>query len=111
MTLAALALLSLVVGLFAFDWITLRGKNRRVLLLEAFAFASAAFFIAFPDRSTALAHAVGIGRGVDFLLYPVVLWLVRESLVGRRQRLEENERITELTRALAIAQAHVLEKR
>jgi len=103
--LAALVLLAFVFALVAFDAAQLRGKNRRALLLEVVAMLVGAFFIVFPHRATALAHLVGIGRGVDFLLYPIVIWLVRESLLSRRRRLEDSERITQLTRALAIATA------
>jgi hypothetical protein len=106
--LASLVLLALVFGLVAFDWVTFRGRNRRGLWLEAGAFVVGAFFIAFPARATALAHLVGIGRGVDFLLYPLVIWLVRESMLSRRRRLEDSERITQLVRALAIAEAKSL---
>jgi hypothetical protein len=105
MTLATIALLALVFSLLLHDWSELRGKNRRALLLQVVVFVAGAFFIAFPDRATALAHVVGIGRGVDFLMYPIVIWLVRESLLTRRRRLEDGERITQLTRALAIAEA------
>jgi hypothetical protein len=111
MNLAAASLLLLVLGLVVFDWITQRGRNRRGVLLEAGAFVVGAFFIAFPDRATDLAHLVGIGRGVDFLLYPLVIWLVRESLLTRRLRQEEGERMTQLARALAIAQAQVIPAR
>jgi hypothetical protein len=52
---------------------------------------------------------VGIGRGVDFLLYPLVLWLVRESLLTRRRRIEDAERMTQIVRALAVAQAKRVE--
>jgi hypothetical protein len=103
--LASCTLLAFVLALVAFDAIALRGKNRRALVVEAAAFLAGAFFIVFPHRATALAHMVGIGRGVDFLLYPIVIWLVRESLLTRRRRLEDAERITQLTRALAIAEA------
>ena len=105
MTLAGIALLALVFGLVAFDVVASSGRNRRALLLEVLVFLGGAFFVAFPDRATALAHAVGIGRGVDFLIYPIVIWLTRESLLARRWRIEDNERITELTRALAIVTA------
>jgi hypothetical protein len=105
MNVAAISLLVLVFGLVVFDWATLRGKNRRALLLELAAFVAGAFFIAFPDRATALAHMVGIGRGVDFFLYPVVIWLVRESLLMRRLRQEDSERMTQMARAIAIAEA------
>jgi hypothetical protein len=105
MTLAAIALLTLVFGLLLFDWSTHDGKNRRALLLQALVFVIGAFFIVFPARATVLAHVVGINRGVDFLFYPIIIWLVRESLLTRRRRLEDAEQITHLTRALAIATA------
>lgn len=105
MSVAGILLLGLVFGLVLFDAITLYGKNRRGLLVEIAVFLIGAFFIAFPERATVLAHLIGIGRGVDFLLYPIVIWLVRESLLNRRRHLADAERITELTRALAIATA------
>jgi small membrane protein len=105
MNLAAALLLALVFGLIVFDWATLRGKNRRALLVEIAVFLAGALFIVFPERATSLAHVVGIGRGVDFLLYPTVIWLVRESLLSRRRRIEDAERLTHVVRALAIARA------
>jgi small membrane protein len=107
MTPATTLLLGLVLCLLYYDWSSLRGRNRRALLVQIVVFVGGAFFIAFPERATALAHLVGIGRGVDFLMYPIVIWLVRESLLTRRRRREDGERITQLVRALAIAQAHV----
>jgi hypothetical protein len=101
-TFASYLLLALVAALVAYDWASLRGKNRRAVYVEVAAFVVGAFFIAFPSRATDLAHFVGIGRGVDFLLYPIVIWLVRESLVTRRRRLEDDQRLTELARAVAI---------
>lgn len=108
LNLAAVALLALVVGLLLFDWATLRGHARRMLVVEAVVFAAGAFFIAVPDAATRIAHAVGIGRGVDFILYPLVIWLVRESLVNRRRRWEDTARLTELVRAHAITGAREL---
>jgi len=109
MNLAAASLLCLVFGLVVSDWVTHKGKNRRALFLESIVFVGGAFFIAFPNRATSLAHLVGIGRGVDFLLYPLVIWLVRESLLTRRARLEDSERLTELARAFALAGARRIE--
>ena len=102
MNAAAIALLVLICGLLLFDWTTLRKRGRRMLLLESLAFAIGAIFVVFPDAATRLAHAVGIGRGVDFVLYPLVIWLVRESLVSRHRRWEESKRLTEVVRALAL---------
>jgi small membrane protein len=104
-TFASVLLLGLVAVLVVYDWASLRGKNRRALYVETAAFVLGAFFIAFPNRATELAHVVGIGRGVDFLLYPIVIWLVRESLLTRRRRLQDEERLTELTRVVAILEA------
>jgi len=56
MNAAAIALLALVLGLFVFDWVTLRGKNRRALFFEGLIFLVGAFFIAFPERATIRAH-------------------------------------------------------
>ncbi len=111
MTLASAALLALVLGLLAYDVATIRGKRGRYLLVEAAAFLVGGFFIAFPERATAIAHLVGIGRGVDFFLYPIVIWLVRESLLSRRRRLEDAERLTQAVRALAVAEARAVEAR
>jgi len=107
-TFASFLLLGLVAGLVLYDWLALRGKNRRALIFEVAVFVVGAFFIAFPARATALAHLVGIGRGVDFLLYPIVIWLVRESLLTRRRRLSDEERLTELARVVAILEARAV---
>ncbi len=108
MNLAAVALLALVFGLWLFDWATLRRRGRRVLAVEAVVFVGGAFFIAFPDVATNLAHKVGIGRGVDFILYPLVIWLVRESLLNRQRRFDDAEKLTALVRAQTLATAREL---
>lgn len=108
MTFASVLLLGMVAVLVVYDWASQRGQNRRALLVEVGVFVLGAFFIAFPSRATELAHVVGIGRGVDFLLYPIVIWLVRESLLTRRRRLHDEERLTELARALAIVEARAV---
>ncbi len=105
MSIAAFLLLGLVLALVLFDAITQFKRNRRGLVVEAFVFLVGAFFIAFPERATDLAHLVGIGRGVDFMMYPIVIWLTRESLLNRRRRVEDAERLTRLTRELALVTA------
>jgi hypothetical protein len=97
---AAIALLGLLTALFLHDFVSLE-KNRRLLALQALVFFLGGFLIAFPEVARRLAHGVGIGRGVDFVIYPLVIWLVRESLLSRRRRLADEERTTELVRALA----------
>jgi hypothetical protein len=46
---------------------------------------------------------------VDFILYPLVIWLVRESLVHRHRRWEDAERLTQLVRANALREAVTIE--
>ncbi len=105
MTLASGALLAIVWGLFVFDALTLRGRARRMLLVEAALFAGGSIFIAAPDFVTQVANRVGIGRGADLVSYMAVIWLVRESLVHRRRRLEDADQITQLVRAVALLEA------
>jgi hypothetical protein len=107
---AAVALVGLLVALFLHDYVTL-ARNRRLLLVQALVFALGGWLIVYPEIARRLAHFVGIGRGVDFVLYPLVIWLVRESLLSRRRRYEEQERVTELVRALATSGAHELTTR
>jgi hypothetical protein len=106
-TVAAVLLVGFLVALFVHDWTT-RARNRRLLYVQLFVFAGGAFLILLPEIARRLAASVGIGRGVDFVIYPTVIWLVRESLVNRRRRKEEEERLTELARAVAIERAKEL---
>jgi hypothetical protein len=103
-TVAAVLLVGFLVALFVHDWTT-RSKNRRLLYVQLTVFVGGGVLILFPEIAQRLAHLVGIGRGVDFVIYPVVIWLVRESLLSRRRRREEEERLTELVRAIAIERA------
>lgn len=103
-TVAAVLLVGFLAALFVHDW-TSRTRNRRLLFAELAVFLAGGFLILFPEIARRLAHAVGIGRGVDFVIYPTVIWLVRESLLSRRRRREEEERLTELVRAIAIERA------
>lgn len=104
-TVAAVLLVGFLLALFVHDW-TSRSKNRRLLYVQLAVFVAGAVLILLPEIARRLAHSVGIGRGVDFVIYPTVIWLVRESLVSRRRRREEEERLTELVRAIAIERAH-----
>lgn len=104
---AAVVLLALLAALLLHDY-TQSKRRPRDLWLQAFVFVVGGALIVYPEIARRLAHAVGIGRGVDFVLYPLVIWLVRESLLSRRRRHEDEEKLTELTRALAILQARTV---
>ena len=101
---AAVVLLALLAALLLHDY-TSNKRRARDLWLQAIVFVVGGTLIVYPEIARRLAHSVGIGRGVDFVLYPLVIWLVRESLLSRRRRHEDAEKITELVRALAILRA------
>ncbi len=104
---AAVVLLTLLAALLLHDY-TSNERNRRHLWVQAFVFFVGGALIVYPEIARRLARFVGIGRGVDFVLYPLVIWLVRESLSSRRRRHEDEERMTELVRALAMERARRL---
>ena len=76
-----------------------QAARRLISLLVAVA---AIIAILWPDSTTQLAHLVGVGRGTDLLFYlSVVAWLF--SMVAMSQQIFHLEnRITDLTRALAL---------
>jgi hypothetical protein len=108
LTPAAVVLLALLAALLLHDYNTNK-RRARDLWLQAIVFVVGGTLIVYPEIARRLAHSVGIGRGVDFVLYPLVIWLVRESLLSRRRRHEDEEKITELVRALAILKAEKIE--
>jgi hypothetical protein len=104
---AAVVLLALLAALLLHDY-TSNQRRAHSLWLQAFVFVVGGTLIVYPEIARRLAHYVGIGRGVDFVLYPLVIWLVRESLLSRRRRLDDAERLTRAVRALAIAEARAI---
>ena len=91
-----------VLFLLALDYIGSRRTGGRYFLLEVVGLGSALPFLLIPRWSQRVADLVHVGRGVDVLIYPLILWLVRESIVTRQRRFEDQQRITELVRQLAI---------
>ncbi|MET7074504.1 DUF2304 domain-containing protein [Trueperella pyogenes] len=77
----------------------------RRLLLVAFV-ALAAVTIIFPDITTRVAHFVGVGRGVDLLLYLTIIAFLSYSVVSYRRMVILENRLVELARELAIARTH-----
>jgi len=93
-----------VIALTFVDWVYLRKDHFRVVLLELSGFLIVVCAALQSDWLSFLAHKLGIGRGVDLLIYTVLIWLFRESILGRvryhRQRLE----LTTLVRQIAKAE-------
>lgn len=98
----ALSILLAVVLLYA--WSEHR-RSPAVALMSALATCAGLYFVWFPGHSTQLAELVGVGRGVDLVLY---VWVCISLLVLLNLHLKlraQHELITVLARKLAIAEA------
>jgi small membrane protein len=62
-----------------------------------------------PDLTTAVANTVGIGRGVDFLIYCAVLVMLRCLLALYRWNTQLESEITLLVRNQALNESHPAE--
>lgn len=58
-----------------------------------------------PDAVTWLAHAVGVGRGADLVLYLLTVAFMFSSLTHQQQMRRMDERIATLVRAIAVSSA------
>jgi hypothetical protein len=94
-------LILLVLGLFSAYMVYVR--NRLLdRLFGLLLFLGAVLLILFPDVSTRIAALLGVGRGVDLILYLLVC-LGGYALVALYARVQETSaQVTELARHLAI---------
>jgi hypothetical protein len=101
---AQLALTVLLLGVVAYAYT----EYRRAPLVGIIAIAVAGcglYFVWLPSHASWLAALVGIGRGVDLILY---VWVVISLIVFLNLHLKlraQNETITALAREIAIANA------
>lgn len=66
------------------------------------------YAVLFPEHTTVLAHALGIGRGADLLLYLLVVAFVFGMLNTYLRFRGTTQQITELARTLAIREAELV---
>ena len=101
---AQLILTILLGGILLYSWI----EYRRAPLIGVFSMLAAfsgLYFVWIPDHASRLAALVGIGRGVDLILY---LWVVISLIVLLNLHLKlrsQMEVVTVLAREIAIANA------
>ena len=97
--------LSVLLGLTGlYAWVAAR-RSPQISALVAAAAAAGMYFVWLPAHATWIAEAVGIGRGVDLILY---VWVVISLLAILNLHLTlraQLELITVLTRRIAIAEA------
>lgn len=105
---AQLLLSALLVGMLAYAVIAAR-RTRLLATLIGFSAVAGIYFVWQPDAANDLAHAVGIGRGADLVLY---IWVVLSMLIGLNLHLRlrtQADQTTRLARALALLEARKAE--
>jgi small membrane protein len=101
---AQLLLSGLLFGILLYAWAEYR-RSPVVALLSVWTAFAGLYFVWIPSHATRLAEFVGIGRGVDLILYT---WVVISLVVLLNLHLKlraQMELITVLARTLAIAEA------
>ncbi|CAN5339691.1 hypothetical protein BH11PLA2_BH11PLA2_37230 [soil metagenome] len=99
-------LLAILAGGLAVYLLRLRSRVADRLLTCAFA-CCAAVGILVPDTATWLANVVGVGRGVDLVMYLSLFTLSYLWVLQATKQRQSQMKMTNLVRALAIANARV----
>jgi hypothetical protein len=101
---AQLILSVLLAAILLYAWAEYR-RSPAVALLAVAVAAAGLYFVWLPSHSTRLAELVGIGRGVDLILY---IWVCISLIVLLNLHLKlrtQTELITTLARKIALADA------
>jgi hypothetical protein len=101
---AQLILSLLLAGILLYAWVEYR-RAPAVAILAVLIATAGLYFVWFPSHSTEIAALVGIGRGVDLILY---IWVCISLVVLLNLHLKlrtQMETITRLARAVALAEA------
>jgi hypothetical protein len=105
----------LLVAIAGFLIMFVRGQNGvRMQASKRLAFVAFlllnAYAVVRPDDTSTVAHWFGIGRGVDLLVYLLIVTFVF-AVINFYLRLRDSEqRVTELARAVAIRDAELLNR-
>lgn len=84
------------------DRIFMPGKARKAWQLMAFFYTIALLIIGFPEFLASLATFLGVGRGIDIILYLSVFILVRELFLSRSRQSSLERQMTIIARKIAI---------
>ena len=91
----------LLLGLYIFRMRTIL-MDRLVMVVL---FMAAIFFILFPDLSTVIANALGIGRGTDMIFYFFIVFSLFKFIGISSDRKRIDKSMTEIVRTIAIQNA------
>ena len=103
---AQIVLTAFLLGILLYAWLEYR-RAPVVGVLAMVAALTGLYFVWIPAHATRLAELVGIGRGVDLILY---IWVVISLIMLLNLHLKlrvQKEMITVLARELAIANARL----
>ena len=106
MILAQPILVALLAALVILYFARLRTRAWDILVI-LLCFGIAALLVVRPEVATRLAHMVGIGRGVDLILYLAIPGLALLILLLFARTRELNLKLTAIVRETALANAHV----
>jgi small membrane protein len=103
-------LISGVVFITFYLYLRLRSNLIDAMLIFLFC-GGAIFFIVFPDSTTAIAHRLGVNRGINLVFYVTILFLffLILKLYSRIRKLEK--KFTDLVRDKSVENAEFLEKK
>lgn len=103
----AILICAIVAVVVVVDFAAFRDKHPRALMLELAGFVGIIVLAFWSDGVAELARVVGIGRGVDLIIYPMMIWLFREAVLGRVRYHRQQRLITDLTREIALVESRV----
>ncbi len=101
---AQIGLSILLVGIMVYAW-SERPRAPAISVVAMFVTIAGLYFVWLPEHASWLASRVGIGRGVDLIIY---VWVIISLLLMLNLHLKlrsQMELITILTREIAIANA------
>jgi hypothetical protein len=82
-----------------------RTTSRLVRAVTLAVVAAGVFFVWAPERTSAIAASLGVGRGADLVLYLWVVITLALILFLYLKLIRLGRRLTQLTRAMALAHA------
>lgn len=82
--------------------------RRSVSTLRMIVWASAAFFIFYPQATVGIANALSIGRGADLLLYVTVIAFLISFFYVIHAIERHREQLTALVRQIAIMEPYAI---
>jgi hypothetical protein len=97
----------LLLGLAAVGWLVFLRRNRLPFhIMTVFVLlAVGAAAVILPESTNDIAHAVGVGRGADLVMYVSIVAILFVLVHYYTKFVELQQQITTLTRELAIARA------